>query len=314
MAEKLMLSIVVPVYNSAGTIRLFVEELARLDVPGGHEVVLVNDGSTDDSLNICRDLIKTAKIPVALIEHAKNYGEHNAVMTGLRHARGDYVITMDDDMQNPPSEVQTLLQEAQRSGNDVIYSYFEKKQHAPWRNLGSWFASQTANRVLHKPKDLYLSSFRCISRFIVDEIIRYNGPYPYIDGFIFQSTDKVGSILVEHHKRGDGKSSYTVSRLLRLWLSILINFSVLPLRLATLLGLVASATGFLGILIVVIIYFAFGTSIPGYYSTLLVILLFAGIQVLILGILGEYLGHTYLTVNQKPQSVVRAVFRSGDDG
>ena len=314
MDKQITLSIVIPVYNSARTIGRLVAQLAQLDVPGGHEIILVNDGSSDNSLDICSELVKTTAIPVTLIEHARNYGEHNAVMSGLRHTCGDFIITMDDDLQNPPSAVLILLQEAQRSGNDVVYSYFKKKQHAAWRNLGSSLANQTANWVLQKPKDLYLSSFRCMSHFIVDQLIRFEGPYPYIDGLIFQSTDRVGSVLVEHHARDDEESNYTLTRLIRLWLSILINFSVLPLRIATILGLVASAIGFISILWTVGSFLIFGTIIPGYYSTLLVILLFAGIQVLILGLLGEYLGHTFLTINNKPQSVVRTVSRFGDDG
>ena len=313
MAEKVTLSIVIPVYNSARTIARLVGELAQLDIPGRHEIILVNDGSPDNSLDICRELVKTTAIPVTLVEHAKNYGEHNAVITGLRNARGNFIITMDDDMQNPPTAVPILLQEAQRSGNDVVYSYFETKKHAAWRNLGSSLANQTANWVLQKPNGLYLSSFRCMSRFIVDQVIRFEGPYPYIDGLIFQSTDRVGSMLVEHHARGDEKSSYTLTRLVRLWLSILINFSVLPLRIATILGLAASAVGFISILWTVGSFIIFGTIVPGYYSTLLIILLFAGIQVLILGLIGEYLGHTYLTINKKPQSVVRTVSRPGDE-
>jgi glycosyltransferase involved in cell wall biosynthesis len=312
MTENVTLSIVIPVYNSADTIGLVVNELVKLDVPDGLEIVLVDDGSQDDSLSICQELVKNASLPITLVEHARNYGEHNAVLTGLRHTCGDYVITMDDDMQNPPSEVPTLLRKAQHSKNDVIYSYFEKKQHAAWRNIGSWLANKTASWVLHKPNDLYLSSFRCMSRFIVDQIIRFEGPFPYIDGLIFQSTNKVGSVLVEHHARSDNESSYTLSRLLRLWVSILINFSVLPLRAATVLGLVASVTGLLSVLVVFFLYLVFGTLIPGYYSTLLAILLFSGIQVFILGLLGEYLGHAYLTVNRKPQSVVRVVSRTGD--
>jgi len=182
----LALSIVIPVYNGAASIGELVEALETLDIPGGHEIVLVNDGSPDNSLAICREIIARARIPITLIDHARNFGEHNAVMTGLRHTRGAHVINMDDDLQNPPEEVTRLLAYAQETGADVIYTYYDEKQHAGWRNLGSQFTNWVASFVLDKPKGLYLSSFRCMSAFVVREITRYEGPFPYIDGLILR--------------------------------------------------------------------------------------------------------------------------------
>src|SRR5438876_635565 len=167
------LSIVIPVYNGAGSIPELIGALEELPIRGGHEIILVNDASPDNSLEVCKALIDKARVPITLINLARNYGEHNAVMTGLRHARGAHIITMDDDLQNPPEEVQRLLAFSQRSGKQVVYTYYNDKQHPMWRNFASRFASWVANFVLDKPSGLYLSSFRCMSAFVVREISRY---------------------------------------------------------------------------------------------------------------------------------------------
>ena len=178
------LSIVIPVYNGARSIGPLVAALAGLEVPGGHEIVLVNDNSPDDSLDVCRGLIRKTRVPVTLVDLARNYGEHNAVMAGLRQARGSHVITMDDDLQNPPGEVLNLLRHAQQTGADLVYAKPIEKQHAGWRNLGSRFTNRVADFVLDKPKGLYLSSFRCISAFAASQATSYDGPFPYIDGLL----------------------------------------------------------------------------------------------------------------------------------
>ena len=142
-----------------------------LAVDGGHELILVNDGSIDNSLEICRAFLDKAQMSMTLVDLARNFGEHNAVMAGLSHARGDHVITMDDDLQNPPSEVLRLLARAQLTGKDVIYACYEEKQHAYWRNIGSRFANWSADRLIDKPKGLYLSSFRCLSATLVRQLL-----------------------------------------------------------------------------------------------------------------------------------------------
>jgi len=306
---SLALSIVIPVYNGAASIGELVEALETLEIPGGHEIVLVNDGSPDNSLAVCREIVARARVPITLIDHARNYGEHNAVMTGLRHTRGAHVINMDDDLQNPPEEVARLLGYAQETGADVIYTYYDEKQHAGWRNLGSQFTNWVAGFVLDKPKGLYLSSFRCMSAFVVTEIARYDGPFPYVDGLILQVTQNIDRLLVRHLPRAVGRSNYTLRRLLRLWMSMFVNFSVMPLRISTLTGLALSVIGGLGGLgaIVEALFFA---PPAGWASLFVAVLLLSGVQLMILGIVGEYLGRLYLTANRKPQSVVRTVTRA----
>jgi undecaprenyl-phosphate 4-deoxy-4-formamido-L-arabinose transferase len=175
--------------------------------------------------------------PITFVDLSRNFGEHNAVMAGLPRASGDYVINLDDDLQNPPSEALKLLAHAQLHGLDVVYSRFRKKRHSLWRNLGSWMTNRVGDFLLNKPRGLYLSSFRCMSAFAVREITQYAGPFPYIDGLLFQVTAKVGSIEVEHAARLSGQSGYTFRRLVRLWLNMFVNFSVMPLRASTVFGL-----------------------------------------------------------------------------
>jgi undecaprenyl-phosphate 4-deoxy-4-formamido-L-arabinose transferase len=303
---SLALSIVVPVYNGADSVGELVAALEVLDIPGGHEIVLVYDGSPDNSLAVCQQLVARATIPITLIEHSRNFGEHNAVMTGLRHTRGAHVINMDDDLQNPPEEVARLLAYAQETGRDVIYTYYDEKQHARWRNLGSEFTNWVAGFVLDKPRGLYLSSFRCMSAFVVREITRYEGPFPYVDGLILQVTQNIDRMLVRHLPRALGRSNYTLRRLLRLWMSMFVNFSVMPLRISTLTGFGLSVIGALGAA-ATIIDALFISEPPGWASLMAALMLLSGVQLMILGIVGEYLGRLYLTANHKPQAVVRSV-------
>jgi glycosyltransferase involved in cell wall biosynthesis len=303
------LSIVVPVYNGADSVGELVDALGALDVPGGHEIILVNDASPDSSLLECQRLLARAKVPITLVDLARNFGEHNAVMAGLREASGMHIITMDDDLQNPPGEVLRLLHHAQKTGKDVIYTHYAKKQHAAWRNIGSRFANWCADKVLDKPKGLYLSSFRCISDFAARQVTQYRGPFPYVDGLILQATQNIGTLQVEHLPRVAGRSNYTLSRLLRLWTSMFVNFSVMPLRIATFTGFAMSGLGLCGAV------WALGTAIfegtpPGWASLTVATMLLLGVQLIMLGIIGEYLGRLYLTVNRKPQSVVRSVTRA----
>ena len=307
------LSIVVPVYRGAATVRLLVDALSALRPDGGIEVVLVNDGSPDDSGDVCRALIETASIPVTYIEHARNFGEHNAVMTGLRHAAGRYVITMDDDLQNPPEEVIRLYDHARLGDWDVVYTRYAVKEHAGWRNLGSRFANRVADMLLDKPKGLYLSSFRCMAASVVEEVARYRGPYPYVDGLIMQVTQRIDSIEVRHLPRAEGRSNYNLRRLVLLWLNLATSFSLAPLRLAILLGLAMALLGMAGAVATIIEALSTDTTPSGWASTMTVLLLVGGVQSMILGVLGEYVGRTFLSANGKPQGSVRMVRRNRPD-
>ena len=307
--SRLALTIVIPVYNGATSIGELVSVLEEMAIDGGHEIVLVNDGSRDDSHAICRDLAEHARVPITLVDLSRNFGEHNAVMAGLRHASGAHIITMDDDLQNPPEEVKRLLAFAQQSGREVIYTYYDEKHHARWRNLGSRFTNWVAGFVLDKPNGFYLSSFRCISAFVAAEITRYEGPFPYVDGLILQVTQDIDRLLVRHLPRAVGRSNYTMRRLLRLWLSMFINFSVMPLRLSTLTGFALSLMGTIGSVSALTEALFFAPP-AGWASLMAAVLLLSGVQLVILGIVGEYIGRLYLTANRKPQSVVKSVIHA----
>ena len=306
---KYALSIVVPMYNSAASIGRLVEALAALPVEGGHELILVNDCGPDNTLEVVERILAAPPLPITLVKLARNFGEHNAVMAGLHHVSGDYVITMDDDLQNPPSEVLKLLRHAREHGHEVVYSYYDEKQHEAWRNFGSWLTNRVADLLLDKPRGLYLSSFRCMSAFVAREICRYDGPFAYVDGLILQVTQNIGRILVAHDARGEGHSGYTLRRLVRLWLNMFMNFSVMPLRAATVFGFAMAGAGFLWTLGVVIEHFVAQTPL-GWGSLMAALLTFSGAQLIMLGVVGEYLGRLFLTANKRPQFVVRAVVTS----
>jgi glycosyltransferase involved in cell wall biosynthesis len=302
-----LLSIVVPVYNGADTITDLVEAVAQQPFGMALEVVLVNDASKDDSQAVCERLVCESAIPVTLITHARNFGEHNTVMTGLREARGDYIVTMDDDLQNPPGEILKLLDKLRAEKLDIVYAHFAKKKHARWRNLGSKSANIIAEWLTEKPRGLYMSTFRCMSRFLVNEILNYSGPYPFIDGLVFQRTDRIGSVEVTHLANKTGRRNYTLRKLVRLWLTILINFSTKPLQISISLGLAMAAIGVLGAIYVIIDYFVEPSVSGGWPSLVVLMLVFTGTQLIILGLMGEYIGRMFIHVGGRPQSVVRSV-------
>jgi glycosyltransferase involved in cell wall biosynthesis len=308
------LSFVIPLYNSAQTIGPLVQAIEALTIEGGHEIVLVNDGSRDDTAKVVQALMTKAKVPVTFVNHARNYGEHNAVLSGYRHANGGHVVNLDDDGQNPPMEAVRLWRHAREQGLDVVFGHYRVKQHAAWRNFGSWFTNRVTDLALDKPAGFYLSSFRCVEAFVAREVAAHSGPFPYVDGLILQVTQNVGSMEVDHVARQAGRSGYNLRRLMRLWLSAWVNFSVLPLRFATLLGLITAAAGLVGVGAVMWLNLTEQGPAFGWGSLMAGLLLFSGAQLVMLGLIGEYLGRMFLTVNRRPQSVVREVVRSGGPG
>ena len=307
----LALSFVIPLYRSAETIGAVVRAIEELPIEGGHEIVLVNDGSPDGTADVCRELVKNARVPITYLEHARNFGEHNAVLTGWRNARGAHLVNLDDDGQNPPVEAVRLWRHAQATGLDVVFGHYAVKQHSAWRNLGSWFTNRMTDWALDKPPGFYLSSFRCVTAFVAKEVVGYPGPYPYIDGLLLQVTQRIGSIAVKHEARVAGESTYTLSRLLRLWLSAWINFSVQPLRVATVLGLIIAVVGMVALGAVAWLWWVGQGPATGWGWLMAAMLIFSGTQLVLLGLIGEYVGRMFLAVNQRPQSVVRDVRRGG---
>lgn len=302
-------SVVIPLYRSADSIARVVAEIETIGRDLDLELVLVNDGSPDNTLEVCRGIASGCRVPLTLVNLSRNFGEHNAVMAGLRRATGQWVVTLDDDGQNPPAEIPRLIDAARRGNHEVVFGRYRGKKHSLWRNLGSWFANKVAEWTLDKPRGLYLSSFRCMSAFVVREVTLYDGPYPYIDGLILQVTRRLGAIEVEHRARDAGSSGYTVRKLVRLWMNMFVNFSVQPLRFATWLGLGMGLTGVAGVLWVFILWWRGEGPAFGWGSLMAALLIFSGAQMVLLGLIGEYLGRTYLSANRQPQAIVRDVQR-----
>ena len=304
------LSVLIPVYNSQQTVGELIDLVVTTLRPQYEEleIVLVNDGSRDKSHEVICEAVKRHATIAKYIRLAKNFGEHPAVMCGLHHVTGDCVAIIDDDFQNPPQEIIRLVDKLQE-GHDVVYSFYEEKHHNWFRNTGSRVNDWFATLLIGKPRGLYLSSFKVLNRFVVDTIIQYAGPYPYIDGLILRSTSSIGSQLCKHADRKVGRSNYTLRRLVRLWLDMFTGFSIMPLRIASLMGLLMSATGFLLTIFFVISWYVGGIFReeipPGWASLIASITIFAGLQLCVLGMVGEYLGRVLQTINQSPQFVVR---------
>jgi glycosyltransferase involved in cell wall biosynthesis len=299
---KLKISIIIPVFNAERSINALVNAVFESVNCAAVEVILVNDGSSDTSETICEKLARNNR-DVKFISLRKNFGEHNAVLCGLNYAEGDYAVIIDDDFQNPPGEINKMIRVAEH-GYDVVYSKYKQKKHSLFRNIGSRFNNMMANVLMTKPKDLYLSSFKIISRDMIKEIIKYRGPFPYIDGLILRATNNIGSVEVEHHERAVGKSNYNLKKLFSLYMNMFLNFSLKPLRMFTISGAFLFVWG-----LSLSAYFIFSKltsqEIPGWTSTVILILLLSGFQIIFLGLIGEYLGKQYMDQNNTPQWVVK---------
>lgn len=301
----MLLSVIIPVYNSEKTISKLVEHVLETLDKKTLEIVLVNDGSRDRSEWVCTQLAQKFS-QVKFISLRRNSGEFNAVMCGLNHAVGDYCVMIDDDFQNPPTEILKLVEVAKAQNFDVVYSYYEKKEHSLFRNFGSWLVNRVTTWLLEKPGDLYLSSFKLISLPVVQEIIKYKGPYPYIDGLIFRVTRNVGRVQVSHNAREEGESGYTLRKLTSLFMTILFGYSLKPLRLLTAAGLVFTGVSVLAVLTDLVLYLIHSQFFV-LNSILLAITFFSGLILTSLGLVGEYVGRIFMVQSGLPQYVEKFV-------
>ena len=298
------LSVCIPVYNGAKTIGALVERVMSVCAGRDLEIVLVNDGSSDSSEAVCNELAERFA-PVTAITLRRNFGEHNAVMCALANCTGDYAAIIDDDFQNPPEEIEKLLEKAQK-GYDVVYSKYRLKKHNIFRNLGSAFNDMMATALMRKPRDLYLSSFKVIARPIIDEIVKYKGPFPYIDGLILRATASISSVYVEHSAREQGRSNYTLGKLVGLWLNMFVNFSIRPMRVISLVGFTTSALSFVLGIAFLVERIRYPSDPPGWASIVVLVLFLGGVQTFALGIIGEYVGKNYLDRNGTPQWTIKS--------
>jgi len=313
-SSNTVVSLVIPVYNGSQTITKVVAEcIQSFEEFFDLEIVLINDCSEDKSYEVCRSLQEKYPSTITFLSLSKNFGEHNAVMAGLHNTTGDFVVTLDDDGQNPPQEALKLINHAIAQKLDVVYSFYPNKRHHWGRNLCSLLNGKVANLMIKKPPDLYLSSFRSMSRFIIQEIIKYDLPYPYVDGLILRSTSNIGTLETTHESRTSGKSGYTIRKLIGLWLNMFTNFSVLPLRVASFAGFVFALIGML-IGAYTLYERILNPELPvGWASIAVLCSILGGVQLMALGMVGEYIGRLFLGINRQPQFVIRELHSSNKE-
>lgn len=303
-------SFVIPCYRSANTIGVVVDEI-RDTMPTlpeyDYEIILVNDCSPDNTLEVISALALSDR-RITAVDLAKNFGQHAALMSGISHSTGDFVVCLDDDGQTPADEVGKLLEKIE-AGYDVVYASYDHKQHSGFRNFGSRVNAWMTEIMLGKPKELSLTSYFAAKRFIADEMLRYENCFPYVMGLVLRSTKNICNVPVNHRSREQGQSGYTLGKLLSLWMNGFTSFSIKPLRIATYFGALTAVAGFIYALIIVIRHFAVGMAPLGWSSTTALLLILGGVILLVLGLIGEYIGRIFMCVNASPQYVERIVVK-----
>ena len=305
----MLYSVIIPCYRSDKTIRkvveLTMEEFEKMGIERS-EFVLVDDSSPDGGATVreLRALVRDYP-QVTVVELAKNSGQHNAVMAGLNYASGDILIAMDDDMQTHPSQLPLILGELDK-GYDIVYGYYPDKKHSGFRNLGSYINYATVRFLLKKPKGLKTSSFWAIRKFVRDYAINYQSEYTHLQGVFLRITRNIGTVPVKHFKREVGQSNYTFRKLVKLWSNI-IGFSIVPLQIATYCGFGFSLLGILLAVSAIVRKIVRPVTAIGWPSMMAAICFFAGINLLFMGLIGEYIGRIFLGISHNPQFVVRQI-------
>lgn len=286
--QKIKYSAVIPVYNSASIVGSTIELIVAFFKSHSlhYEIILVNDGSRDKSWQILRE--HALKNPdIKAINLLRNYGQHTAVFCGLKKSTGHFVITLDDDLQNPPEEIIHLIKKS-LEGHDVVFGQFRAKRHRFYRRIGSTLIGIVNELVFHKPKNLILSNFRIIRRDVVNKICAYKTNYPYITGLILMYAANPANVLTEHRKRSEGKSNYSLLAIARLCFRIIFNYSAYPLHLVSMSALFIALVSFMLGSFYLVRKFLIGVSVPGWATVVVLISFFNGIIIFILSMLGEY--------------------------
>lgn len=302
-------SFVIPCYRSALTIEGVVQEIEEamegLKDRYSHEVILVNDYPEDATFEKIRGLSEQHEHIIG-VNLARNFGQHAALMAGFHYCSGDIVVCLDDDGQTPASEVEKLLEKIEE-GADVVYAKYTHKRHSAFRNFGSKVNEIMTRFMLGKPKELYISSYFAAKKFVIEEMKKYKNPYPYVIGLVLRTTKNVVNVEVNHREREIGTSGYTFSKLLGLWFNGFTAFSIKPLRVATACGGFCAFVGFLYGVYTIIKKFVNPIAPMGWSSTMAAIMFIGGMMMLMLGLIGEYIGRIYISLNNAPQYVVREV-------
>lgn len=311
---KPLLSFVIPCYRSANTIGKVVEELTRTVETRAHEydheIILVNDGSPDDTARAIRELCP--RYPgIVFVDLSRNFGQHSALMAGFHQVRGDIVICLDDDGQTPADQCFRLIDKV-AEGYDIVFAEYARREFSGFRNWGSRFNAACNHFFFGQPKDLKANSYFACQRFVIDSALSYPNPFPYVSGLLFQSVSRCCNVPVDHRARMEGQSGYTLKKLIALWANGVTAFSIKPLRLANYLGWITAAAGFLFAIITIIRKLLNPDMQAGWASTLSVMLLLGGMIIALIGIVGEYIGRIYLSINHYPQFVVRSITRGGE--
>ena len=302
------ISFVIPCYRSERTLGGVVSEVKSVLAQRpetDYEFVLVSDHSPDNVWNVICELHAADPVHIKGIEFTKNYGQNSALMAGFGKSVGDIVFSMDDDGQAPVDDLFKVVDKLQDGPYDVVYGSYPDKRHNAFRNIGSNMNHLMAVWLLGKPSNVHGSSFYAVRRVIIEEAIKYRGPFPYIDGLLYRITKSVATVDVNHRERVDGVSGYTFAKLLGLWMNGFTSFSVKPLRLATWMGVVSAALGFMfGVFVVIKKLLITPDMAIGYSSIMAVLLFVGGMLMLILGLIGEYIGRIFICINQSPQYVI----------
>ena len=305
-------SFVIPCYRSEQTITGVVEEITQTmgQLPGyTFEIILVNDCSPDDTFQIIRQLCGQYDNLIG-INLARNFGQHSAIMAGLHYATGDVCVFLDDDGQTPANEVEKLL-DAIAAGADVAMASYDHKMHSHFRNWGSKVNECMMHIMLHKPKELFVSSYFAVKRFVADSMLQYSNSYPYLPGLLLRATKNIVNVPVHHREREVGTSGYTLKKLLGLWFNGFTAFSVVPLRVATAVGVASAFVGFIYGIYTVIRKLVDPNILLGFSSIMAAILFIGGMLMIMLGLVGEYIGRIYMSLNNSPQYVVREAIGKG---
>ena len=299
------ISFVIPCYRSENTVGGVVDEIVEtITAHGGYdyEIILVNDNSPDRVIDTIKAL-SAANPKVKGLDLSRNFGQHSAIMAGFTYLTGDIVVCLDDDGQTPANEVFKLIDKL--DSFDLAFAEYKTKQHSGFRNFGSKINDLMARWLLSKPKNLKIMSYFACKRYVVEEVLRYENPYPYMSGLLLRATKKVTNVEVNHRERVEGSSGYSLKKLLLLWINGFTSFSVKPLRFATFLGFFTAVIGFLFGIYVIIHKIVVPDSLMGWSSTMSVMLFLGGMIMLMLGMVGEYVGRIYLSINRSPQFVIR---------
>lgn len=300
------LSFVIPCYNSSKTIERVVEEIWQITKKNKYkyEIILINDGSTDNTFEIIKKICKK-DINIKGINLTKNFGQHSAQMAGFKFARGDIIVSVDDDGETPVLELEKLLQKL-NEGFDVVFAKYVERKQTFLREFGSWLNYRMAEILTDKPKGLYTSNFYLMKSFVKDEMIRYVNAYPYIAGLIFRTTQKIANVPIKYRGRFAGKSNYSIKKMIMLWLNGFTAFSVKPMRISSAIGIFTAGFGFVfGVYIILRKIFDTKYILSGWSSIMSALFILTGIIMLLLGLIGEYIARIYICINNSPQYVIK---------